>query len=362
MPPSRLARSCSQIQAAWPWSQRHPTIGLDIGDEALTFIELQHRQGRYHVGRWGVERLDPTVIEHGRIKNRPALVSALRSFVEQYKLNGCSVAMAVNGASAIVKRIHVPTCSHHDLENYVLWEGAQSVPYDPDEVYLDFFPCSLSVPVTTVEGKDLLLVAAKREAVDERRAILEEVTLHPIICDVEALAFLNLVFLHDDIQPYSSYIIANLRSRMITIAVVTQGEPLLVRDVSFSPFPRQTGVAGTPEKRSQHQWSDDAHRAAEEPSVSQKISWFDIVSELNRTVEGAREEMPGLDIEKVFLCGRVVAQNSLQEECGKSLLVPVAFIEPLASLGLQRAREDVQHVAPFADVAGGLALRACQGR
>ena len=106
------------------------------------FVELQNRQGRYHVGRWGFEKLEPDVMEQGRIHNRPALVAALHSLVEKHKLKSASVAMGVSGASAMVKRIHVPKCRQRDLEEYLMWEGAHYIPYDPEDVYLDFSLCS----------------------------------------------------------------------------------------------------------------------------------------------------------------------------------------------------------------------------
>jgi type IV pilus assembly protein PilM len=267
--------------------------------------------------------------------------------------------MAVSGVSVMVKRIPVPTRHHHDLDAYVMWEGAHYIPYDPDDVYLDYSVCSSLISVATSEDRDLLLVAAKRDAVDERRDVLEEANLHPIICDVEALAFLNLVSLNAEVQTHRSYLVANLLDGMMSVAVVAQGEPLLVRDVSVPTFSHQH-FYDTSGDRNQFQGVDDLQGVQEKDFVlSEKVRWFEIVSELMRTVEGARELQPDLEIERVFLSGSFGSSPELVEELRQSLFIPISLIDPVASIGWNRG--SARPLASFAGVAGGLALRAEHG-
>jgi type IV pilus assembly protein PilM len=337
-------------------------IGLDLGSHAITFVELQHRRGRDYVSRWGSEPLAPNVIEQGRITNRPSLIASLHAFVHKYSLNGASVAMAVNGASVMVKRIHVPTRHQHDLDAYLMWEGAHYISYDPDDVYLDFSVCSSVVPLGPSEDMDLLLVVAKRDAVDERRDVLEEVNVHPVICDVEALAFLNLASLNTEVQTHSSYLLANLDDGIMNVVVVAQGEPLLLRDVSVPSFSNQGVAYGTSEDLGQLQWFHEVQAFQEtDSSLSEKMSRFEIVSELKRTVEGARELQPDLDIEYVFLGGSGWGSSQLLEELRQALMLPLSLIDPVASLEGSRGRRSTRPLAPFAGVAGGLALRVQHG-
>jgi len=336
-------------------------IGLDMGSHAITFVEVEHRRGRDRVSRWGSEPLKPNVIEQGRITNRSSLVAALHAFVHKYRLKGASVTMAVNGASVMVKRIHVPTRHQHDLDSYLRWEGAHYIPYDPDDVYLDFSVCSSVVPLDSNEGIDLLLVAAKRDAVDERRDVLDEVNVHPVICDVEALAFLNLASLNAEVQTHNSYLLANLDGGIMNIVVVANGEPLLLRDVSVPSLSNQGVVYGTSEDLGQPQWFHEVQASQEtDSSLSEKMSRFEIVNELKRTVEGARELQPDLDIEYVFLGGSGWGSSQLLEKLRQSLMLPLSLIDPVASLEV-RGRRRARPLASFAGVAGGLALRAQHG-
>ncbi len=356
MPTVRPEQFFQKLQTIWPWPKPKSLIGLDVGSQRITFVEAYYRQGRHRVGRWGSEPLELNVIEQGRITNRSALIAALRAFVEKYGLKGSSVAMAVNGASVMVKRIHISKRHRRNLEGHLMWEGARYIPYDPDDVYLDFSLCSSGCSNGANEGIDVLLVAAKRDAVDERRDVLEEVGLHPIICDVEALAFLNLAALHPQVRPHSSYLIANLLGNMMTLVVVIQGEPVLVRDVSVSFSSSQDFAGWTPENSVQRPYG--VHLSQEQESfLSHKIGWREIEGELRRTIGGARELLPDLNMEQMFLCGGLRARPGFQEELGRSLMIPASFIDPLDSFGRDGESEGTRPFGPFAGVAGGLALR-----
>jgi len=333
-----------------------------MDSQAITFVEFRNRQGRQYLKQWGFEKLATNIVQDGRIKNRSALLSVLTPFVGKYKLRGASVAMGINGASVMVKRISIPRCHQHDLDEYVMWEAPQYIPYDPEDVYLDFSQCSSRVLGATDEDMDLLLVAAKREAVDERRDVLEAAKLRPVICDVDGLAFLNWTSMNELVQYHRTYLVAHFRERMMNVAVVVQGEPLLVRDVSFSSVSNQDVETMIPTGIAPVSWGNGEQSAYDiESSQSEKMLWLEILSELKRTVEGTREMLPALDIEKVFLAGHLAENFGLQEELRQGLSIPVCLLTSTSPLKVNETKGGGQLLAPFAHMAEGLALRALQG-
>ncbi len=348
MPPSRFVSFFRNPWTIWPWSQPNRKIGLDMDSQAMTFVECRNRQGHPYVKQWGFEKLDSNIIQDGRIANKTALVSSLTAFVEKYKLRGASVAMGVNGTSVMVKRISVARSHQEDLEEYVMWEGPQYIPHDPEEVYLDYSRCGVRATGENAGDVDLLLVAAKREAVDERREVLEAAQLRPVICDVEGLAFLNWTSLNDVVQRHKTYLVANVRERVMNVAVMVQGEPLLVRDVHFSSVGNQelgNIISG-----------DNC-----ESSGLEKMLRLEIHSEIKRTMEGAKEILPDLDIETVFLAGGLAPSLVLQEELRNNLSTPITLLAPSLSFGLNGAANGTQPLPPSAHIAEGLALRALHG-
>ncbi|MDT7043822.1 type IV pilus assembly protein PilM [Candidatus Nitronereus thalassa] len=359
---SLLAQVKQRFLPNWASARRHPVIGLSIGSEAIAFVEFRNHQGRFFVNRWGYQLLESQTLDNGRIKDRLSLKEGLRVLVEQYRLQGAHVAMAVSGASVIVKRIRVPRSHQQNLEEYFLWESAKFIPYDPDEVYLDFSLCSSSSTKVTSEEIDILLVAAKRETVDEHREVLEEVQLHPIICDVETLAILNLAQMNNEVQTYYSYLVVNIQNAVMNIAVVGQGEPLFVRDVCLSsavgPFftggefrdVRHLGLSG-----------DSLENQVVAPSYCEKLNQAEIVNEVKRTVESARECQPNFHLERIFLSGPLGMNLELQEKISQSLMMPTSCINLFAPFNFGGRGVSKSTVESLANVAGGLGLRILHG-
>jgi type IV pilus assembly protein PilM len=359
---SRLTQFCHAHLPNWARARKNPVIGLGIGSEAIAFVELGNRPGRPVVKRWGYQPLELQTLEHGKITDRSTLVKGLRSLVEQYQLQGASVAMAVSGTSVMVKRIQVPRAYQRNLEEYLMWESAQYIPYDPDDVYLDFSLCSSASSEPPEEVIDLLLAAAKRETVDERRDLLEDVNLHPVICDVETLAILNLAGMNKEVRAHHSYLMVNIQDAMMNVAVVGQGEPVLVRDVSVTSALSPTFAPGEFRDTSQLDRSNDPDiYDALEPALSEKMNWFEIISELKRTVEGAREIQPALHLERIFLSGPLASSLEFQEEISQSLKLPVSSINPLAFFEWSDSGAAVPPVGSLASIAGGMALRIQHG-
>ena len=182
-----------------------------------------------------------------------------------------------------------------------MWEGPKYIPYDPDEVYLDFSLRPSILPTSTSKDLELLLVASKREAVDERKDVLENVNLNPVICDVEALAILNMVSLNNDVQTHQTYCLANIHGDMLNVAVVVKGEVLLLRDVNISSDSKRIST-DSPLGYGNFvpMWEDNSTPHKEDMVLSHEEIRKNILSELKRTMEGAWELLPDLNPEIMF--------------------------------------------------------------
>ena len=74
------------------------------------------------------------------------------------------MATAVSGHSVIVKKISLPTMTREELEESIRWEAEQYIPFDINEVNLDF----QILEGGDDEGQmDVLLVAAKKDLIDD---------------------------------------------------------------------------------------------------------------------------------------------------------------------------------------------------
>src|SRR5256885_14357226 len=119
----------------------------------------------------------------------PGIVAeAVRGLFASTGLKPKNVVTAVGGRDVIIKKIPMDRMKEAEAREVIRWEAEQHVPFDMDNVELDFQildPDGAGLPMT------VLLVAAKRELVDHKMSLLADVGLQPSIIDVDAFALHN---------------------------------------------------------------------------------------------------------------------------------------------------------------------------
>jgi type IV pilus assembly protein PilM len=87
------------------------------------------------------------------------------------------VVVAVGGRDVIIKKIQVDRMKESDAFEVVRWEAQQHVPFDIEAVELDF---QILDPESEGLQMEVLLVAAKRELVEDKVQLLAQAGLEPI--------------------------------------------------------------------------------------------------------------------------------------------------------------------------------------
>src|SRR5690606_34051755 len=107
----------------------------------------------------------------GAFLNSSAIVDSIREAIETGRIRSKDVAASVSGHSVIVKRVQLPQMSREELEGQIQWEAEQYIPFDVNEVNLDF----QILTANPEEGQmDVLLVAAKKDLIDDYVQVITE--------------------------------------------------------------------------------------------------------------------------------------------------------------------------------------------
>lgn len=97
------------------------------------------------------------------------------------------IATAISGSGVVVRSVVFPVMTLAQLRQAIQFEADRYLPYQAQEAILDCQP--LGAPA---QGKqEVLLVAAKREAIEEHLAFWREASLVPRIIDTPAFALTN---------------------------------------------------------------------------------------------------------------------------------------------------------------------------
>jgi len=205
-------------------------VGLDIGSSSVKAVELRSAGEGFELTRLGRAALPSEAIVQGAFLNTGAIVDAIREAVEGAGIRSKGVATAISGHSVIVKKITVQQMSREALEESIKWEAEQYIPFDVNEVNLDF----QILDTERGEGQmDVLLVAAKKDLLDDYCQVIAEAGFQAQVVDVAGFAVENAW--QANAQPDAGEIvaIANIGSQSSNINVVAGGVPVFTRDVAL---------------------------------------------------------------------------------------------------------------------------------
>lgn len=205
-------------------------VGLDIGSSSVKAVEIatKSRDKGFELRSFGQAPLATEAIVQGAFLNSSAIVDAISEAVEAGHVKGKDVAAAVSGHSVIVKRVNLPQMTREELEDQIQWEAEQYIPFDVNEVNLDF----QILDANEEEGQmDVLLVAAKKDLIDDYVQVISEAGLNAVAIDVAGFAVQNAYEVNYEQDPDAVVALVNIGAQVVNINVLRNGIPAFTRDI-----------------------------------------------------------------------------------------------------------------------------------
>jgi type IV pilus assembly protein PilM len=169
-------------------SKKTSTVGLDIGSSLIKIVEIDHSGSVPKIVHFGLTRLLPEAIVEGEIMDRGLVIDGIMECVEQSGIATDSVVSAVSGRAVIVKKVIMDKMTPEDAQEAIFWEAEQHVPFDIDDVCLDFQILNDDIGANQME---VLLVAAKKDMVNVHADLIRDAGLNVSIIDVDSFAVQN---------------------------------------------------------------------------------------------------------------------------------------------------------------------------
>ncbi|MGD0465592.1 MAG: type IV pilus assembly protein PilM [Gammaproteobacteria bacterium] len=164
-----------------------PIIGIDLGSSAVKVMELTKKNDRYCIQNFAVEYLQVGNIIEKNIRNKEAVTKALTKALAKSKISSNLGCICIPSSAVISKIIQLELgISDKEISNEIALEADRYIPYELDEVNLDFEV--LGPSKTGNNLMDVLLVASKKENINTRLSILEDAGINTKIVDVESLS------------------------------------------------------------------------------------------------------------------------------------------------------------------------------
>jgi type IV pilus assembly protein PilM len=345
------------------FSRSKGVVGLDIGSHAIKLVELSDRKGEFHLERVGVEPLSPEAIVDGSIMDSSLVVDAVQRLIEQTGVRSNQFATSVSGHSVIIKKIQVPAMGDDELADSIQWEAEQYIPFDIHDVRLDYVV--LSQGEMGVDTMDVLLVAVKRDKINDYTSVISQAGKTPVLVDVDSLALEN-VFEHNyDVDPGSVVALVNMGAGVSNITILTQGTSVFWRDISFGG--NQFSERLQREFNLSHEQAEAMKRgqAVEDHSPADAQPILDAVSremavETQKTFDFFMATTSQSKVERLYLSGGCALTPNLREIFQEKFGVPVELMNPLRRIHYNQGDfhdEWLEAIAPTLAIAVGLAIR-----
>jgi type IV pilus assembly protein PilM len=206
------------------------SVGLDVGSGFVKVVEVDHGGGQPEVTRVGIRPLAPDAIVEGEIMDYGVVSETIGGLFKDLGLKTPNVITSVGGHDVIIKKIEMDRMKESDAREVIRWEAEQHVPFDIKSVELDF---QILNPADEGLRMEVLLVAAKRELVDNKVGLLMDAGLSPSLIDVDAFALHN-AFEHNYPGALKGIVaLVNIGHETTNVNILEDGVPILTRDIPF---------------------------------------------------------------------------------------------------------------------------------
>jgi type IV pilus assembly protein PilM len=311
----------------------------------------------------GVAALPHDAIVEGAFLNAGAIADAIREAIAKSGSRAKHVAAAVSGHSVIVKKITVPAMTAAELEESIRWEAEQYIPFDVNEVNLDF---EILQAGDAERPMDVLLVAAKKDLIDDYVNLIGEAGLTPSVIDVAGFAVENAFEAN---YGASDQVIAivNIGAQTSTINVLAGGVPAFTRDVATggnqytAEIQRAMSVGFDEAERIKigERGSESQDVVPQEVEQAMRAVTNNLVGEIARSLDFFAATAADMRIQRVYLAGGSSRVSGLEAAFKERTGLEVELMNPLAKM-LPSNRFDAEfldQVGPSLSVGIGLAMR-----
>ena len=208
-------------------------VGLDIGSSAVKAVELRQVSSGYKVVAIGSEPVPADCIVDGAIIDGGAVADVIRQVFERNGIKTKEVVASLSGNAVIVKKIALPLMSDEELRESIYWEAEQYIPFDIQDVDLDYQVLQAGYEDQDSGTMDLLLVAAKKENIADYTGVISQAGRVPVVMDVDAFALQNAFEVNYGVDMVRVVVLINAGASAININIVEAGQSLFTRDISI---------------------------------------------------------------------------------------------------------------------------------
>jgi type IV pilus assembly protein PilM len=345
-------------------------VGLDIGSSAVKAVELKAAGKGFKVVAFAIQPVPPDSIVDGAIIDGAAVADAIRRVFENKAFKTKEVAASLSGNAVIVKKINLPIMTESELAESIYWEAEQYIPFDIQDVNLDYQILKAAVGAEAASTMDVLLVAAKKEKIADYTGVISQAGRVPVVVDVDAFALQNAYEMNYGLEPDAVVVLLNAGASAININILTGDQSLFTRDISIG------GNAYTEAVQKELNLPFDSAEQVKRGEPVDGVNPEDVTPvlhamtenvllEIQKTFDFFKASATSDRIDRIVLSGGASRVDGFVQALTERFNTSVEMFDPFKTIAFEPAKlgvDDPEGAAPTAAVAVGLALRRAGDR
>jgi type IV pilus assembly protein PilM len=337
------------------------TVGLDIGSGLIKLVAISHASGGPVLSKVAFTSVVNDAIVEGEIMDPAIVAEAIKGLMASAGIKTKKVVVAVGGRDVIIKKIAMDRMKEAEAREVIRWEAEQHVPFDMDNVELDF---QILDPEAEGLQMTVLLVAAKRELVEHKLALLSDIGLEAGVIDVDAFALHNAFEVNYPEAMRGVVGLVNIGHETTNINILDDGVPVLTRDIPIGTrrfkedLQRERGLSAD-EAEAVLRGSDAANEALDSLLESRGEELAVGIERAAAFLQSSSRSANGIG--RIFTTGGGARIPRLNKVLSDRLRIPVQLANPIEKLQVADGVFDlfpVDEVAPLLMLPIGLALRS----
>ncbi len=338
-------------------------VGVDIGSSAVKLVALSRHGSQIGLDAYAIVSLPPTAVVDGAIQEIQSVAEAIGRGAKICAMKQASAIAAVPSSAVIIKKMELSKAfTELELEDQVKVEADQFIPYPLDEVAMDFEVVGVSP--SHPDLNEILLVACRREDVDQREDAINAGGLKCRIVDVDTYAMERVfpTLVGETVAKGEMVAIVDIGAATLTLNVIRDNKIIYNREQSFGGNDLTTNI--------HHQYGmavDEVEQALRLGEMSEEIVEstvkpfrFTVSQQVSRALQFFYSSGVQHQLSKIFICGGTASIEGSVDILSEEIGVPVMLANPFSQMDVAAKvnKDRLLKDAPALIKACGLALRS----
>ncbi len=337
-------------------------VGLDIGSHSVKLMQANTGNVKPRLVNMGVAPLPREAFLEGRVAKPEIVAEAIQLLATHLGIKQKTVAISVSGYDVMIKKIELPTMAEDELDERMHSELGQYIPYNIDEVDVDYQ--IIDVSKDRPNFMDVLLVAAKKESISDFNNLLKLSGFDPFVVDVDFFALSNSFEVTHGFGD-ERIALLDIGANKSVMNIAYKGVPIFTRSISIGGNQITDSIKDffniSFEEAESVKLGESAGKYPvsnlEEIFVSTVSGW---VTECRRAVDFFYHNYPEQKIDTLYLSGGSCRIPGLDKVLGEHMEIPVQIFNPISRIQFDAKQFDpayVDYIGPQMAISLGLALR-----